>query len=302
MSTPGRLVEAAGGVLWRPAAGSAGVEVALVHRPKYDDWSLPKGKLEPNEHPLLAAVREVWEETGHVGVPGRPLGETRYVKDGDPKRVRYWAMSAEAGSFTPGAEVDQMMWLPPKEARHFLFPDRDGRILAEFTRDPKPTKPLVLVRHGSAGDRSSWPGVDRDRPLDQLGQAQAAALVPVLAALRVRRVLSADVLRCLETVGPYAASRQLTVESEPLMSESGFAAHPEHAVDRLMALLSEFEPTVVCSQGKTLPDLIAGLHRRLGITPPPDSTVRKGAMTVLHLADKGGPRLAGTDRYDAART
>ena len=298
MTTPGRPVEAAGGVLWRPVAGSAGLEIALVHRPKYDDWSLPKGKLESREHRLLGAVREVREETGHRGVPGRPLGETRYLKDGEPKRVRYWAMSDEGGDFCPGAEVDQLMWLPPKEARRFLFPDRDGRILAEFVRDPEPTWPLVLVRHGSAGDRARWSGADRDRPLDATGQTQAEALVPLLDALRIRRVLSADVLRCLETVGPYAASRQLTIESEPLMSESGFAAHPERALDRLVALLSDAEPTVVCSQGKALPDLIAGLYARLGTRPPADTSVRKGGLRVLHVADRDSARVAGADAFD----
>jgi len=226
----GPRIEAAGGVLWRPALGAAGVEVALVHRPKYDDWSLPKGKLEDGEHPLLAAVREVAEETGVVGVPGRPLGEIRYVKDGEAKRVRYWAMTAEDGSFAPSDEVDQVMWLPAKEGQRFLMADRDRRILTEFALDPDPTWPLVVVRHGSAGDRASWPGPDRERPLDDVGHAQAQALAPVLHAYRVGRVLSADVLRCMETVGPYATSRRLAVESEPLVSESGFAAHPEQAV------------------------------------------------------------------------
>src|SRR5579885_3571336 len=94
-----RLIEAAGGVLWRPALGGAGVEVALVHRPKYDDWSLPKGKLGGGEHVILAALREVWEETGFMGVVGRSLGEIRYLKEGVPKRVRYWAMRAESGRF-----------------------------------------------------------------------------------------------------------------------------------------------------------------------------------------------------------
>ncbi|HMC72342.1 MAG TPA: NUDIX hydrolase [Mycobacteriales bacterium] len=230
MSSTARI-EAAGGVLWRAALGAAGVEVALVHRPKYDDWSLPKGKLEEGEHPLLAAVREVEEETGFVGVLGRPLGEVRYLRDGDSKRVRYWAMTAESGAFMPSDEVDQLMWLPAKEGQRFLLADRDRRILTEFAADPDPTWPLVVVRHGSAGDRSSWPGPDRERPLDDVGQVQAQALAPLLDLYRVSRVLSADVLRCLETVGPYAALRALTVESEPLVSESGFAAHAERAVD-----------------------------------------------------------------------
>ena len=298
MAPAPRLIEAAGGVLWRPALGGAGVEVALVHRPKYDDWSLPKGKLTSGEHPVLGAVREVWEETGHLGVPGRPLGEIRYVKDGDPKRVRYWAMRVDGGAFTPGEEVDQLMWLPPKEGQQFLLADRDRHILAEFARDTDETWPLVLVRHGSAGERSAWPGVDRDRPLDDVGRAQAEALVPLLEALQVQRVLSADVLRCLETVGPYAAARSLTVGSEPLVSETGFAAHADAAVERVLAIGAEREPVVICSQGKAMPTLIAGICRGLGYLSPADTTTRKGALWVLHLAANGKPRLAGLDRFD----
>ena len=300
MASPARI-EAAGGVLWRPALGVAGVEVALVHRPKYDDWSLPKGKLEEDEHPLVAAVREVAEETGFVGVPGRPLGETRYLKDGDTKRVRYWAMTAESGSFVPSDEVDQLMWLPAKEAQRFLMADRDRHILTEFANDPDPTWPLVIVRHGNAGDRSSWPGPDRERPLDQVGQAQAQALAPVLDLYRPVRVLSADVLRCMETVGPYAELRELAVESEPLVSESGFAAHPDRAVERMLTLIADREPVVVCSQGKAMPDLIAGICRRLGLTGRAASTeivIRKGGFCVVHVAANGKLRLMATERFD----
>jgi 8-oxo-dGTP diphosphatase len=300
MPAPARVIEAAGGVLWRPALGGDGVEVALVHRPKYDDWSVPKGKLGRNEHPLIGAVREVWEETGHIGVPGRRLGQVRYLKDGEPKRVRYWVMASAGGSFMPTDEVDQLMWLPPREAQRFLYPDRDRGIIAEFARDPEPTWPLVLVRHGSAGDRAAWAGDDRERPLDAGGHAQAQALVPLLDVLNVRRVLSADVLRCLETVGPYAEIHHLPVESEPLVSESGFAAHPETAVERLLTVVAEHEPVVVCSQGKAMPDLIAQLCARLGYDAPADTATRKGAFWILHVAGDGKLRIVCAERFDPA--
>jgi 8-oxo-dGTP diphosphatase len=294
----GRLIEAAGGVLWRPAVGGLGVEVALVHRPKYDDWSVPKGKLEPGEHPVLGAIREVREETGYVGVPGRPLGETRYLKDGEPKRSRYWALRADTGSFVPNAEVDQVMWLPPREAQQHLHPDRDRAVVAAFARDPDPTWPMLLVRHGSAGERSAWSGPDRERPLDDLGRRQAQALVPVLEAYRVAQVRSADVLRCLDTVGPFAARHRLTVHSEPLMSETGFAAHPEAAVERLAAIAAAGESTVVCSQGKAMPDLVAAVCARFTLAVPPDTSVRKGGYWVLHLAANGKQRMPALERFD----
>ena len=187
-----KLIEAAGGVLWRPASGGAGIEVALVHRPKYDDWSIPKGKLTAGEHPVLGALREVEEETGHTAEPGRPLGEIHYLKDGMPKRVRYWAMRLTGGAFEANDEVDQMMWLPPREAQVHLYPERDQGMLADVDFESVATRPCIVVRHASAGERSTWAGDDRERPLDALGEEQAEALIPLLAAYRIQRVLSAD--------------------------------------------------------------------------------------------------------------
>jgi 8-oxo-dGTP diphosphatase len=296
---PDKLIEAAGGVLWRRAAGGAGVEVALVHRPKYDDWSIPKGKLNTDEHPVIAAVREVWEETGFTGIAGRPLGEIRYLKDGAAKRVKYWAMQVEHGRFAPNDEVDQMMWLPPREARRHLSPNRDQDVLAKLDVDALTTWPCVLVRHGSAGERSAWQGDDRERPLDALGDDQADALVPLLSAYGVRRVLSADVLRCMETIGPYAGFAHLTVESEPLVSEAGYGEHPDMALDRLLEIIGTGTASVVCSQGTTLPSLTSAAVSSLGAAPLDDTSVRKGGLIVLHFrqdAEKG-TRLVASEQF-----
>ena len=293
-----RLIEAAGGVLWRRAAGGAGIEVALVHRPKYDDWSIPKGKLNPGEHPILGGVREVWEETGWLGIPGRPLGETRYDKDGSPKRVRYWSMRVDSGEFTANSEVDQMMWLPPREAQRHLAPDRDQRILAGLDLNAVNTWPCLLIRHGSAGERSTWSGDDRERPLDDLGTEQAEALVPLLAAYRVDRVLSADVLRCLETIGPYAEHARHTVESEPLLSETGYAGQPELALQRLLEIMCVGTASVVCSQGKTIPGLVSAACLALKSSAPSEPSVRKGGLIVLHVETGDRCRIVATERFD----
>jgi 8-oxo-dGTP pyrophosphatase MutT (NUDIX family)/phosphohistidine phosphatase SixA len=293
---PGRLIEAGGGALSRPAIGGVGVEIALVHRPKYDDWSLPKGKLQAGEHPLVGALREVGEETGYIGRPGRSLGEIRYLKDGVPKRVRYWAIEALKGEFSPIAEVDQIMWLPPREALLHLVPGRDGCIVEAFMVDVRPTTACVIVRHSSAGERASFVGDDRERPLDDLGRRQAVALVPVLEVLGIERVFSADVLRCLDTVGPFAAQRRLTVESEPLFSESGYAAAPDAAADRLLAVLTSGQAVVICSQGKAIPPLLKRACDELGGAPW-DGSVPKGGLVVLNIAREGEKRLASIDRH-----
>jgi 8-oxo-(d)GTP phosphatase len=293
----GRLIEAAGGVLWRPAAGGVGLEIALVHRPKYDDWSLPKGKLSTDEHPIVGAVREVWEETGFTGVPGVPLPSVRYLKDGQPKRVKYWAMRPVAGEFVANAEVDQLMWLPPREARAHLSPQRDRDVVANLKPDQVMTRPFLLVRHGSAGERSTWQGDDRERPLDAAGEVQAEALVPVLSAYRVNRVLSADVLRCLQTVGRYAEHAKLSVESEPLLSESAYQDRPELSRDRMLEILGSGVSTTACSQGKTIPGLVTDVCAALGAEEPTTS-VRKGGLVLLHVTDGVKQTIAAVERFD----
>lgn len=128
-------IRAAGGVLWRPAADGR-VEIAVLHRPHHDDWSLPKGKLDPGETDLEAAVREVGEETGCEVEVGAPLGEVRYeVPAGDgrvPKVVTYWAMRAGDGAFEPNHEIDALRWLPPEEAVSLLSYGHDRALVNRF--------------------------------------------------------------------------------------------------------------------------------------------------------------------------
>jgi 8-oxo-dGTP diphosphatase len=130
MTGESAAVLAAGVVLWRTAP--AGVEIALVHRPRYDDWSLPKGKLKRGEGFAAAAVRETREETGLGCDLGVALPATRYLVDGRPKEVRYWAARAHAGDFVANTEVDAMVWLPPTAAHHRLTHDRDRPLITAF--------------------------------------------------------------------------------------------------------------------------------------------------------------------------
>jgi len=124
-------VRAGGGVVVR--RGTRGAEVLLVHRPRYDDWSLPKGKAAPDETDRACALREVEEETGLVCLAGRELASSSYVDAlGRPKTVRYWLMTPVEGRFTPTREIDEIRWLPPEQAAELLTWERDRDVLRSF--------------------------------------------------------------------------------------------------------------------------------------------------------------------------
>jgi 8-oxo-(d)GTP phosphatase len=259
-------IRAAGGVLWRVGSANgadASVEVAVIHRPQYDDWSLPKGKLAGGETEVDGAIREVLEETGFRVRLGRPLGETRYMKEVDgqtrPKVVRWWAMEATGGSFSPGREVDELRWLSLSEAHEILTRSTDRDLLERFVRGPGPSRTVLLVRHATAGSRSAWDGDDRLRPLDEIGLVQADELVRLLAHFDPTEIVSADVLRCTATIAPLADSLRLTIREEQFLSEDGYAGHEAEA-ERLLRTLGEpHDSSVVCSQGGVIPDLLARL-------------------------------------------
>ena len=197
-------VLAAGAVVFRP-----GKRVLLIHRPRYDDWSFPKGKLERGEHVTTAAVREVAEETGlHVRL-GPPLTGQRYkIAGGRMKTVSYWSGrvvgSDDVERYQPNAEIDQVEWVPYDEALKRLTHEHDRDTLVEARSVRRKTHAVVVLRHSAARSRKGWRQDDRLRPLIQLGRHQAQRLIPVLAAYDVTRVISSSSARCVETVGPYS--------------------------------------------------------------------------------------------------
>ncbi len=290
------MIEAAGGVLWRPA--ERGVEVALVHRPKYDDWSLPKGKLFPGEPPVLGALREVKEETGSDARLGRALGKHRYRVNGAIKRVRYWAMLATSDDFQPCDEVDAIEWLPPRAVRRRIERTQYEEVLDWFLADPRPSWPLILLRHASASSSATWPGDDEKRPLDELGEAQAQALTPLLVGYQAEDLWSADVTRCLQTISPYATSQQLGVQPQPLISESGYQTGSSEAHLWLLGAVADGRSIVVCTQRKAIPGLVKALCSAMDARPPAEASIPKGGAWVFHLARGADlmPDVAGMER------
>lgn len=287
--TVDKVVHAAGAVLWRKRRNA--VEVALIHRPRYDDWSLPKGKVDPGETEPVTAVREILEETGQHAQLGRRLGAVRYPVTQGVKKVRYWAAQAQGGDFVPNHEVDDLVWLPVDAAMKELQYAYDRKMLRRFAKQPADTQTVLIVRHGTAGRRSRFSGDDRERPLDKKGRAQAEALTEQLLAFGASVVYAADRVRCEQTVEPLAAELGVAVHNEPTLTEESYAANPKQGRRRVVEIAKLGGTPVICTQGKVIPDLIAWWCDRDGVSPD-KSRNRKGSTWVLSLA---GGRLIAAD-------
>ncbi|BBZ45089.1 putative 8-oxo-dGTP diphosphatase 1 [Mycobacterium parmense] len=288
---------AAGAVLWRPTeSDNPGLEIAVIHRPRYDDWSLPKGKVDPGETAAVAAVREVWEETGHQATLGRRLDMVSYPIEAGVKKVYYWAARSNGGDFVPGNEVDELVWLPLADALPKLSYAHDRTMLRHFMKHPADTHTVLVVRHGTAGRKSRFSGDDSKRPLDKRGRAQAEALVPQLLAFGASDVYAADRLRCHQTVEPLAEELGVTVHNETALTEEAYAKNPKRARNRMLDIAAQAGTPVVCSQGKVIPDLIEWWCERDGVRAD-KSRNHKGSTWVLSLS---GGKLVAADHIGGA--
>jgi 8-oxo-dGTP diphosphatase len=279
-----KAVLAAGAVLWRHNDDLSVPEVAIIHRPRYDDWSLPKGKVDPGETEPVTAVREVREETGYTSVLGRRLAAVSYPVEQGVKKVRYWAARGRDGEFNPNSEVDELKWLPVAEAMKQLEYPHDRKVLRRFAKQPADTKTVLIVRHGTAGSKSRYKGDDRKRPLDKHGRAQAESLVGVLLAFGADRLYAADRVRCHQTLEPLAEELGTTIATEPLLTEEAYADNRKAARHRFLEIAAAGGTPVICTQGKVIPDLIAWWCERDGVRPD-KSRNRKGSVWVMSFVD-----------------
>ncbi|MEZ0107388.1 8-oxo-dGTP pyrophosphatase MutT (NUDIX family)/phosphohistidine phosphatase SixA [Catenulispora sp. EB89] len=255
--SPAIRVRAAGCVLWRP--GRTGPEVALIHRPRYDDWSFPKGKLDHGEGYVQAAVREVREETGYPVVLGRRLPTQVYdVSFGGParmKRVKYWAAQAAVDAdFEPNSEVDRLDWLDLPAALARLTRQTDRDLLRAFAAAPVDTVPVMLLRHAEAVPRKRWDGAEQERPLTAEGRVEARELVPVLAAYGDAALVASPYVRCVTTLRPTAESAGTELAQDSALGED---EDPDAGRAWLRQVLKSGHATVGCTHRPVLPELLA---------------------------------------------
>jgi phosphohistidine phosphatase SixA/8-oxo-dGTP pyrophosphatase MutT (NUDIX family) len=282
---------AAGALLWRHAEGDA-IEVALVHRPRYDDWTLPKGKLEDGEHLLACAAREIREETGAIAHFGPLLGEITYDVEGESKTVSYWAARAvEIRQATARVEeIAQVQWLSPSAARAMMTYEHDREILNEFLEIGTGTVPIILLRHAKAVKRSEWDGDDDDdRPLERRGEIQARQLSSILEAFGLLEIHSSDANRCQQTAAVLADNWGSSVITEPALSEYAYKRDPEAALARTRELLQLERPLVICSHRPVMPHLAETLLAETLLDTPTSNLEPAGAW-VIHA--RGGVVIA----------
>ena len=256
----------------------------MIHRPRYDDWSLPKGKVDPGETEPVTAAREVFEETGHHVQLGRRIASVSYPIEQRTKKVQYWSARSLGGSFAPNNEVDELIWLPAAAAIKKVSYPYDRKVLRRWAKHPADTKSVLIVRHGTAGSKSRFSGDDKVRPLDKKGRAQAEALVAQLSTFGPTDIFSADRVRCHQTVEPLAEELGVNINNEPALTEESYADNPKRARRRVLQIADSHRTPVICTQGKVIPDLIAWWCERDGVRPD-KSRNRKGSTWVLSLAN-----------------
>ena len=256
----GERIDGAGAVLWQ-VIDDGDVRIAIIHRPRYDDWSLPKGGVDAGESHIQAAFREVLEETGVKAILGPEIGTVDYEVNGVTKEVRYWL--AEADQFnaaTPNPEeVDAIEWLSISDAINKLSNSDDREIVRMAEEFGFGSTPLVLLRHAKALKRDLWDGDDGDRPLEHVGQIQAAKIPGIYAPYAIEKIYSSDAIRCVQTIEAMAAEYGITPIYSSEISEFGFEKDSERALDYALSVMLSDKPSVMCSHNPVLPKLVKKL-------------------------------------------
>ena len=260
--------------------------VLLVHRPAYNDWTLPKGKIEPWEYLPDTAVRETYEEAGAEATLGAPLPRITYPVGGGTKAVYYWVGNVQQIKRRKADdEVDKVSWVTPTTAyARMSYEDEKATVAAALAMPP--TVPFLVVRHAKAMLRKHWTGRDQARPITSRGRRQSQALIPLLAAYGVTSVASSTSIRCMQTLQPYAKQHRLDVHGWATLSEEIGEESPKDVTRLMKRLVREAvenrTPTAICGHRPVLPTML----KAIGITPRP---MQAAAAFVAHLDADANP-------------
>lgn len=289
-----RTTLAAGAVLWRgDVTDMSSIEIAVIHRPHYGDWSLAKGKLDPGESLPAAAFREIQEETGFEVRLGKLLGKVTYPVVDRTKVVYYWNAEVIGGEFAPNDEVDELRWLSIEDAKSLLSYEVDTQVLVKAEKRLRlpATSQVIYVRHARAHKRRNWEGNDNLRPLDKKGRRQAEMLVPMLAPYKPTAIYSAEPDRCQTTAEPLADELNLDVAIDPLFGDEMWLENQVACQTRFMDLVNAGGSPVVVSQGTAIPEMISWLSAN-GRLPLDDVEAKKASVWMLFFNEG---QLTGAD-------
>lgn len=299
-------VVAAGALCWRERQGK--LEILLIHRPKYDDWSWPKGKQDPGETVPETAVREVQEEVGLEVQLGAPLARTDYTVKAGLKHVHYWAaeVSEHQRPQPDHGEVDELRWATPKKARKLLTNPTDVQPLesleALHAAGDLSTRRLLLLRHAKAKPRSSWNRPEGERPLAATGKRQAVAVARLLACWKPTKVVSSPWTRCMQTVGVYARAQGLPIKEQPKLTEAEHQRKPAKAAKVIEKQYESSADVLVCTHRPVLPTLLEALSQHLDSTqakalPRKEPWLQPGELLVLTISRAHPERTVSVERF-----
>ena len=276
-------IVAAGGVVWRRDIEGE-IEVLLVHRPRYDDWSLPKGKQEEGEALISCAYREVLEETGLSIKLGPYVGSVEYYVPDGLKHVAYWSASLvdDNSAFHPNEEADQIIWLDIQSAAVKATRDSDRYILERFGTTPFDTSALIMLRHAKALERTEWQGEDEDRPLQIVGQLQAKRMLSLYQVFGVEEIHTSDAVRCLDTVAQMAKALQITPTITNAVSEYTYKKNKEKAIDYSKELIKKNKQIILCSHNPVLPRMMEKLTKKIDFDYPDNKLLPGEAWVLFH--------------------
>lgn len=300
-------VIAAGTLCWRIEKGL--LEVLIIHRPRYQDWSWPKGKLDQGETTPECAVRETFEEVGLSVKLGIPLATISYPVSSGGKLVHYWAARTERLSPTPdGKEVDRTQWVTPERARDLLSNPSDVEPLDALVEahgaQNLQTWPLIVVRHAKAKPRSSWSQAEGERPLAATGRRQAIAVSRLLQAWNPERVVSSPWVRCVQTISPYVNQRSAKLKLVDALTERDAARKPGRARGAVERVLDKRRSAAICTHRPVLPLVFAVLGNHMSdrlraLLPVNDPYLAPGEAVICQVSSMNQGRIVSVEQYRA---